>query len=87
MERVPIRDLQQHASAVIRRVRAGETIGVTDRGDLVAVLAPPSAVGGAAALAASGRVRSATRTVDDMPAPRPGTRSTADVLDDLRADR
>ncbi len=87
MERVPIRDLQQHASAVIRRVRAGETIGVTDRGDLVAVLAPPSAVGGAAALAASGRVRSATRAVDEVPGPGPGTGSTSDVLDDLRADR
>lgn len=87
MERVPIRDLQQHASAVIRRVRAGETVGVTDRGELVAVLAPPGAVGGVAALAASGRVRSATRAVDDVPAPGPATSSTGDVLDDLRADR
>lgn len=87
MERVPIRELQQHASAVLRRVRAGETLGVTDRGRLVAILAPPGAVGGRSALVASGRVRSSTRTVDEIPPARRSTRRTGDVLDELRADR
>jgi prevent-host-death family protein len=87
MERVPIRELQQHASAVLRRVRAGETVGITDRGTLVAVMAPPSSVGGAAALVASGRVRTPTRRLDDVPAPVKVKSRTADVLDDLRRDR
>ena len=87
MERVPVRQLQQHASAVLRRVRAGETVGVTDRGTLIAVLAPPGSVGGAAALVASGRVRSATRTLDELPDPVVSSRSTNEVLDELRADR
>jgi prevent-host-death family protein len=87
MERVPVRELQHNASAVLRRVRAGETVGVTDRGTLVAVLAPPGSVGGTAALVAAGRVRPAVRSVSDL---RPASRSTvptAAVLDDLRADR
>jgi len=40
---VGIRELQQHASQVIARVKAGETVEVTERGHLVAVLSPPSA--------------------------------------------
>jgi prevent-host-death family protein len=84
MERVPIRELQQHASAVVRRVRAGETVGITDRGTLVAVLAPPVLPGGRAALLASGRVRPSTRSVDDLGPARRATRRTGDVLDELR---
>lgn len=87
MDTVPVRELQQHASAVLRRVRAGETVGVTDRGTLVAVLAPPRAVGGVAALVAAGRVRPAVRSVADLPAPEPRPVPTASILDDLRADR
>lgn len=87
MESVPIRELQQHASAVIRRVREGESVGVTDRGTLVAVMVPPTSVGGAGALVASGRVRPATRTLKDLPpAIRTGV-STSEVLDSLREDR
>jgi prevent-host-death family protein len=40
--RVGIRELQRHASAVIDRVKQGETVEVTERGQLVAVLSPPS---------------------------------------------
>lgn len=38
--RIGIRDLKQHASAVIRRVAAGEEVEVTDRGRPVARLVP-----------------------------------------------
>jgi prevent-host-death family protein len=86
MERVPIRELQQHASAVLRRVRAGETLGITDRGTLVAVVAPPSSLGGTAALVAAGRVRSPIRSISDLPAGSKAKRRTADVLDELRRD-
>lgn len=40
MERIGIRDLKQRASAVIRRVAAGEEIEVTDRGKPVARIVP-----------------------------------------------
>lgn len=87
MEQVPIRELQQHASAVVRRVRAGETLGITDRGTLVAVLAPPAAFGGRAALLAGGRVRPSTRSIDELPAARRASRPTGEVLDELRGER
>lgn len=38
MERVGVRELRRDASAILRRVRAGETVEVTDRGRPVAVL-------------------------------------------------
>jgi prevent-host-death family protein len=41
MRRIGIRELRQNASQYIRLVKQGETIEVTERGVLVAVLAPP----------------------------------------------
>ncbi len=38
MERVGVRELRREASAILRRVAAGETVEVTDRGRPVAVL-------------------------------------------------
>ncbi|MGH2466719.1 MAG: type II toxin-antitoxin system Phd/YefM family antitoxin [Candidatus Limnocylindrales bacterium] len=38
MEKVGVRELRQRASDVLRRVAAGETVEVTDRGRPVAVL-------------------------------------------------
>ena len=87
MEQVPVRELQQHASAVLRRVKRGETVGITDRGALVAVLAPPQSVGGTAALVAAGRVRRSTRSLSDLRPAGPANVSTAEVLEDLRTDR
>ncbi len=87
MKTIGVRELQQHASAALRRVERGETIGVTDRGRLVAVLAPPSSATGTGALLASGRVQTARRPVDSLPDQRPAARSIAEVLDELREER
>ena len=38
MERVGVRELRRQASAILRRVAAGETVEVTDRGRPVAIL-------------------------------------------------
>jgi prevent-host-death family protein len=38
MERIGVRELRREASAILRRVAAGETVEVTDRGRAVAVL-------------------------------------------------
>jgi prevent-host-death family protein len=87
METIGVRELQQHASAALRRVARGETIGVTDRGRLVAVLSAPSSATGAGALLASGRVQSARRPTTDLAEATPAIRATADVLNELRDDR
>ncbi len=86
MDSVPVRELQQHASAVLRRVRNGERVAVTDRGTIVAVLMPPSDAGGVAGLIASGRVRRASRAIGRRDPQRTSAMSTASVLDDVRAD-
>lgn len=41
METVGVRELRQNASVYLRRVAAGESITVTDRGVPVAMLVPP----------------------------------------------
>ena len=87
MEMIGVRELQQHASAALRRVERGETLGVTDRGRLVAVLAPPSAATGAGALLASGRVQPASRRLVDLPQSVAPLGDVSRVLEDLRADR
>jgi len=87
METIGVRELQQHASAALRRVESGETVGVTDRGRLVAILAPPSSATGAGALVASGRVLPARLPALHLPPPVPAGRPTVEVLDELRGER
>ena len=87
MEMIGVRELQQRASAALRRVERGETLGVTDRGRLVAILAPPSSAGGVGALIAAGRVQPARSTATGLPEPVASRRRTDEVLDELRDDR
>ncbi len=84
MKTIGVRELQRHTLAALRRVERGEVIGVTDRGRLVAVLSAPSAVTGAVALVASGRVTAARREVSDLPAAVSVGRPTPEVLGELR---
>ena len=59
MERIGVRELRQHASRYLARVRAGESVEVTDRGRPVARLVPvPDDVW--SAHVASGSVRAPT---------------------------
>jgi prevent-host-death family protein len=55
VDRVGIRELKQNASAVIRRVLAGETIEVTDHGRPVARIVPLRAASVLDQLVAEGR--------------------------------
>lgn len=84
METIGVRELQQHASAALRRVARGETIGVTDRGRLVAVLSAPSTAAGASGLLVSGRVQLARRRPTELPTPVRTLRTTSEVLNELR---
>jgi prevent-host-death family protein len=90
MERIGVRELRQHASRYLARVKAGETVEVTERGQLVALLVPPDpAASGRDRLVASGRLMRASRPVTlprRVPA-NPGGPDTASVLDELREDR
>lgn len=87
MEMIGVRDLQQHTSAALRRVANGESLGVTDRGRMVAVLVPPSAAGGMAAVIAPGRVQPARVAPTMLPDAICAPVSSEQVLDDLRAER
>jgi prevent-host-death family protein len=42
MTRIGVRELRQHASRYLDMVKAGETVEVTERGELVALLVSPS---------------------------------------------
>ncbi len=81
MERIGVRALQQHASAVLRRVRDGALLEVTDRGHPVALLVPATRKGVLDALKASGRLTSAEAELLDLGAPlaakRGGERASA----------
>ena len=89
MTSVGVRELRQRASELLRRVEAGETIEVTDRGRPVAVLAPLPGQGSIERLLASGDVVSASRILDDLPEPLPlppGAEPPSRVLERLRRD-
>lgn len=65
MERIGVRELRRQASEILRRVAAGETVEVTDRGRPVAVLLKtmPS---GLARLEREGLLRRAQADVLDL---------------------
>lgn len=86
MERIGIRELRQHASRYLQLVKAGETVEVTDRGELVALLVPPVPAQGARdKLIAQGRLIPASGPLR-LPSPVRGRAGTAHVLDELRSD-
>jgi prevent-host-death family protein len=61
MARIGVHDLQQHASRYVALVNAGETVEITERGVLVALLTPPEwALNRRDRLVASGRLIPAT---------------------------
>lgn len=81
------REFRNNSGQVLERVRHGETIGVTNHGELTALLVPPN-LAKIDQLVASGRVRLAR---SDAPlgfdVRVTNVLSTADVLADLRGDR
>ena len=85
--RIGIRELRQHASRYLARVKAGETVEVTERGVLVALLVPPGPGQSAREqLIASGRLEPAVRPLVLPPRRRPPSSSEA-ALADVRDDR
>lgn len=89
MASVGVRELRQRASELLRRVEAGETIEVTDRGRPVAVLAPLPEAEPLERLRAAGDVVPAARDLNDLPKPLPlprGSPAPTAILARLRRD-
>jgi prevent-host-death family protein len=88
MKSVGIRELRQNASAVLRRVEAGEVVEVTDRGRAVARIVPMHEASRLAQLRAEGRASNATGDVLDVRpiAPVAGKPSLSKILADMRSD-
>lgn len=88
MASIGIRELRQRASEFLRRVEAGETFEVTDRGRPVALLSPIPDVSPLERLRAAGDIDSAVRE-DGFPdpiEPDPNAELPSAVLSRLRAD-
>jgi len=91
MASVGIRELRQHLSVYLRRVEAGETLEVTERGRSVAVLAPlPGRMTVLDRLAAAGQARRAGRSPRSLRVPEaprePLVMPVSEALERLRAD-
>lgn len=85
--RVGVRELRQNLSVYLDRVKAGETLEVTEHGQPVAQLGPrpakPTSI--IDRLIAEGRVTPATRSHKDLPPPPriPG-RPLSEILQEMR---
>lgn len=88
MIRAGIRELRQNASALIKRVIAGETIEVTERGRPVARIVPLRGRSVLDQLVAEGRATQPSADLLELKpiALPPGTRPLSEVLAELRAD-
>ena len=90
---IGIRELRQHASLYLRRVRAGETITLTDRGEPFAEIRPISAHRSTLdRLIAEGRARPPRADLATFlkrpaaPAPEGRSRALSDLVIEARAD-
>ena len=88
MDRVGIRELRQNATAVLRRVAAGEVVEVTDRGRAVARIVPMHESSRLEQLVAEGRASATSGDVLDVkPISRvAGKPLLSRVLADMRSD-
>ncbi len=89
MTKIGIRELRQKASEYLRRVEAGETIEVTDRGRPVALLTPIPQVPPLERLRASGNLYEAKGTMAELGPPlelEVDQESPSSVLQRLRSD-
>ncbi len=87
MDRIGVRELRREASAILRRVAAGETVEITDRGRPVAVLLK-SMPSGLARLEREGLLRRAEADLLDLVPARlpPGAVVPSRLVSDGRSD-
>lgn len=87
--KVGVRELRQNLSVYLRRVKAGEALEVTERGNVVALLVPlPDPDTPFERLIASGRATRPTGSLADLkPADGEPSSSLSDALQDQREER
>lgn len=86
---IGVRELRQNASEWLRRVEAGETIEVRNRGRTVALLTPPPKGSRLEELEARGLLSKATGNLLDLGPPlplKPGIPMPSEILEMMRAD-
>ncbi|HEX6513285.1 MAG TPA: type II toxin-antitoxin system prevent-host-death family antitoxin [Chloroflexota bacterium] len=92
MNKVGVRELRQNASALLRRVQAGEIFEVTDRGRPVARLVPFKPTSRIEQLIAEGRAIPAKGTLAESfrkyPSVQltPGSKTASEILAEMRED-
>jgi prevent-host-death family protein len=88
---VGVRELRQYLSVYLDRVKAGETLEVTERGRPVGVLSPlPEHSSPLRRFIAEGRCTRPTATLEELGPPiklPPGSPSISEILDEMREDR
>lgn len=92
VERIGIRELRQNASRYLALVKSGETVEVTERGELVALLVPPQRSHSARdRLIAEGKLIPAPDPTGRARSPHPvvveGAPSNRELLDAQREER
>jgi len=93
MERIGVRELRQNASRYLALVKTGETVEVTERGELVALLVSPQPSRTARdRLVAAGRLIPAASPTGRLRSTRPvpvavGEPTNQELLDAERAER
>jgi prevent-host-death family protein len=85
MRTVTHRELRNSSGEILRAVAAGESVQITNNGQLAAVISPP-ATDPLAELAAHGHVRKARRPLSDLASVRrrKATRPSAELIADSR---
>ena len=91
---VGVRELRQNLSVYLERVKKGEALTVTDRGQEVAILRPmPKSDDLIERLIAEGRATPATRSIRDViehlrktRTPWQGDKPLSEILDEIRED-
>jgi prevent-host-death family protein len=88
MDRIGIRELRQYASQWLRRVQAGESFEITDRGRPLALLVPIREQGVVERLIAAGQMRPGTGKLSELGPPlppKPGEPLPSEILAEMRA--
>ncbi len=89
--KVGIRELRQNLSVHLRKVKQGESLEVTERGEPVALLTPlPERMSARQRLIAAGRIRPGHGHVSDLGSPLEGVRvkmPASQALDEQREER
>ena len=85
MEQIGVRELRQNASVYLERVKAGESIEITQRGVPIAVLSPAPGMSLLDRLIAEGRATPPTGSLDDWLREHPaGTRGEGNLSETLQ---